>query len=252
MRRLLLYIFTMILIVVGFRLSQAATISDLSQDYPGICIDGKIIDVALHDVQIGLIVFYRVYGRWPASWHEAVSAGLFQCELPAFNGGSINPDDSSLDFVGDIFYDPNVDANKRVRLHRLASIEGYVVRQIVEDVPSTYSELYPSVDREFGVEYYSLMLAEDNLLRLQAIGSFVRQNIHLYKEVHGSFPSSFTEFLHSGLGPISDLSINPVTGSQFFGDGREFDFYYEQVMPDSYVLIVTGDSGAFPAVRLNF
>jgi hypothetical protein len=182
------------------------------------------VNVASHNVQVGLLMFYRLKERWPTSWQEVAVSGIWQTPLLGYKNESIDPDDRRLDFWGDVQYDPSSDPP---RVISLSFINGAVKNEHVVMRPiRTYRELFKKIDDSEGGNRYSALLADkQRMLQFSIIGG-IRRNLSFYKDIHRDYPRTFREFLESGLGPIDTGSRNPVTGLPFGGLGKPNDILY--------------------------
>jgi hypothetical protein len=69
--------------------------------------------------------------------------------------------------------------------------------------------------------------------------------VHYYIEHKLQVAPTFDELLASGLTPIDANSINPLTGTRFYGDGRPIDFGY-QPRGDAVFFLPTDSAGNYP------
>jgi hypothetical protein len=233
--------------------SAAMEINRFCEDYPGWNPDrGIAVDVARHQLQLGMQYYYMVYGYWPASWQDVVRAKLIQVPLVGFQGQIIDPDDQSLDFEGDCYYDVSTATSQQVQLLQLLDISGMYIDHIVIPHFTTYEELF------MDLENYKLPPAEIAVMRQLnfkqyfAIIGISRSGLDLYYRVYGHYPSTWMDFLNSGLAPINRESINPMTGNPFYGDGRAGDLYYEYLSPDAFKLFHVNLDGSYPEVRFSY
>ena len=214
-----------------------------SPDYPGVSSDGRITySYARHGIQLGLIAYYRVYAEWPKSWQQVVEAGLFQVPLVGYFCEPINPDDPSLDFVGDLYYDSTLREDNSVRVMCLAYREGSIVDQIVVEPPVIFTDMFTAMDAiaDYGLSCY---LEYPNWLKFFAIRTSIINNLDNYRMLNDEFPEDIIDFLDSELGPIDANSINPLTGDYFYFDGRPLNFFYERVDEKNYRLWYADECG---------
>ena len=213
---------------------------------------GMHVDLAYTKVQLGAIYYYRIYGVWPAKWSEVVSAGLVQVPLLGWKMEVIDPDDGEPAFNSDISYIPSADQAKPPQIAELLTRDEPQVRYTTLGVPHTYSQSLGAVSKHFDVSEYEDCLSNDKCLRMFAILGIVKSTLETYRELHGSYPSNWSEFLASGIGPIDEGSINPMTGERFYGDGRANDILYERLAPDSFRLIHVKANGEKPKLEITY
>jgi len=192
----------------------------------------------------GIQAYYKVYSQWPANWQAVRDTGLVQVLLHGPNGQVIDPDDSALDFPGDIRYLGSHEG-KPPSLVKLCDFDGMYTRTIRIAAPVTYLELIQAAPPEV-VELYG-PAAQDVNRRIQwGIAGILEDSLMYYYIAHDRHvPPSFDDLLASGLTPIDATSINPLTGTRFFGDGRPNDFWFEPY-GDSVFFLPTDSEGKHP------
>lgn len=183
------------------------------------------LNVAQSQVQIGIQMYSRVYGRLPTSWAEVTGAGLWQVPLVGFNLELINPDDGRLDFAGDVAYQPFTNPPTIACL----VLDGYnkPVPQSIEVGPTqSFKDYFDWVKTVYPDAPTDKILSDPKKLQQFAIIRGLKLTISTYRDIHGDYPKSYSELVSSGLGPISWTTINPVTDSHFKGDGSPGDLLY--------------------------
>jgi hypothetical protein len=181
--------------------------------------------------------YFKVFGEWPQTWSEIVDEGLFQVDLETIDGSVIDPDDGDWDFPGDIAY-VYQGASTPPIIKILSIGDGMSIMSHPAVDPGTTYELYLN-----GYDEYETLANSVPQLKLLALRQLLRGSLRSFVLVHGSLPSSWEEFLQSGLTPIDSASTNPVTGEHFFGDGRGNDFSFS-INGDKFELEVTDQSGS--------
>jgi len=197
------------------------------------------------------VAYYKVRGEWPETWSAIVVDELFQVELRSVDGQVIDPDDESFDFNGDAAYLYRGSQNKPL-IQTAGSREGMSVRgEEVLDAPYSYAEYLNDFGYEDNQDIYGPLIEQPEYLKLFAIRSMLIYCVGWYSRIHGHVPETWDEFISSGLTPIDENSVNPVTGGPFFGDGRANDFMFESDGEHWYNIEVTDENGDTPW-RVNY
>jgi hypothetical protein len=182
-------------------------------------VEANKVNLPVNLVRFGSQAFYKVYGRWPTDWQEVVATGLVQVSLSIPGQGTVDPDDTALDFPGDVRYLGSDSVSGQCRL-AVQNAHTPGTRIIEIDAPQTYSQLFPAIDatcEELGSPaIYSHFLESESWLRLLAIVG-IADNMCLvyYISNENQAPTSLSSLLDSGFMPINIGSINPVTGQAF-------------------------------------
>ena len=162
-----------------------------------------------------------------------VEEGLFQVPLVGYQGETIDPDDPSLDFFGDLYYFSDSAGQPKARVIQLLDIDGMVVEFTEVEPGPAYVEIFSALSARFADADFDKYLNDPSWLEFLAIRGMLHVGLSTYHEVNGAYPAAIEDFLKSGLGPIDQESINPLTGDVFSFDGSEFGFYYEFVDRDN-------------------
>jgi len=188
----------------------------------------------------GIYQYYQVYERWPVHWLEVAQSGLVQAPLQSDAGEPINPDDGRLDFFGDITYEyvPGV-SGPQVSIMLDRSLATPHVTAL--SPPLSYRELFAAVPPALQP---SLPSADDKARLLQlGLTALCHEGISRYASAHANiFPGSWEQFLDSGFAPLTDTSINWLTGEVFYGDGRANDLLY-QLVGLGFEILACDDAG---------
>jgi hypothetical protein len=209
-------------------------------------------DLAFAQVMSGVQSYSRVYGHLPTSWAEVVNAQIWQTPLIGLNFEQIDPDDGRLDFFGDVLYSPLSNPPSLMTLSYFGERKLSTQGQQVTVLPSYASE-FGKVGEAY-VPEVAAMLGNDKLLRQFAILRGIQHSLNLYTVIHGHQPVTLAEFLASGLGPINEHSINPVTGLPFKGDGSANDILYKSYVGQSNAvgLFHVDSTGKTPNKTFNY
>ena len=236
---------------------ESATWGTISKDYPGRNEDdSRILNVAQFHIQIGLQYYYKLHGDWPDSWQHVEDDLLFQVPVRSFIGKTIDPDDSSGGFIGDMYYDAystKTSTRGEAHIREMNYLSGPVtVLTHVEPAP-TYAELFPQADAAGGITYFSEMLKDEEMMQFMALMGVVANCVRTYDLLYGHAPYSWDEFLDSGLSPIDRDSINPVTGTAFTFNDSPFDIHYEY-MENSQAFYLThlDENGEIPKFGFTY
>src|SRR5690606_2646904 len=206
--------------------SFAGEQGNISEEYPG---SGKEITVRLADALVsnGARCYYRANGRFPDNWDEVVASGIGSKYLVGYQLEKINPDDPTLNFPGDVYYENN----RGTAFVHCMSLDGSQER-IRLQIPSTYEatlllmqdNLELTVDQKSRVS--EIISDEYQLQQFAILGSFSR-SVELFRTIHDRYPADLQEFLNCGFSPVTDTTINPVTGVPFKFDGSAGDVFLE-------------------------
>ncbi len=206
---------------------EFSPIGSVSDEYPGLNrITNTVSDVSQNLLSLGCQYYFRVNGRYPAKWQDVVHAGLVSVDLRGFKDELIEPDVPELTFLGDLYYECGPDGHSAV-LHRLENFDGMSVAQYPLVPPGTYAQAAELAAQYSGEQAAVNFFDEVEVAKLYASMGIINGSISFFRTVHGRYPSDFSEFLRSGLGPINELSLNPRTGNTYVGDGRPGDISYK-------------------------
>jgi hypothetical protein len=224
----------------------------------------RVVDVAHFWAVNAPPLYYKTHGEWPGSWAEVVASGIVTVQLRSVHGKLINPDDGSLDFVGDLQYvfqgsqtPPMIASLKQgggVRQTRLGEAgTPKHLSQRWETVPAGVSDTrwaasgLPALGRD-----------QRRYQQISVLGAY-HAAIKLYLGIHGTY-CDWQTLQSSGLGPHAPGTINPLTGVPWKGDGSPNDLLLRSSTdgswPDgsprvvssggSYILLITDDRGDTP------
>jgi len=240
---------------------EAAGFGYIDGDYPGW---NTSHDFFYHRsdsmVRWGLFYYYRIYGTWPDTWQAVVDEGIYQAPLTGFsNDNIVTPDDPVMRFAGDCYYDVD-QAGDTARVSVVRYLDGMHYEFYNISPPKrTYDEFLPLLDETLlrGTPTMVYYLDDINWLRFFAIMGMIDKCISDYKILHGDFPHDWAEFMASGLAPIDENSVNPLTGGSFFGDARSNDFGYTYMPakddhPAYYLLIPVKADGTMLEARFSY
>jgi hypothetical protein len=224
---------------------------------------GGLIDFARGHIHWSLIYYFRLRGQWPATWRDVIQQGIYQTDLVALSGDVIDPDDGSLNFLGDVYYFPPNQFSDEAFLASLSPLDGLRVKYMRISPPGTFEEHFAKVYHENalfeGLETspFDYWLATDRRRRQLAVLGVVHKCLLTYRNVHGDYPHTWWEFIESGLSPLDHSSVNPVTGGPLYGDGRANDILYEYRAPgadkpSAYVLRPVDENGQIPTAWCTF
>jgi len=229
----------------------------VATDYPGRGPGGNIIiDVAHHYTQRGLIYYYKLHGDWPQSWQQVRDEQLFQVDLVAYGGDLIDPDDSSVGFFGQVYYDSyssHNSSNGKAHLREQLIHNGPIIKLVHVEPPVTYADLFAKMDQAFGEEQFTPLLNEPGQMRFFALLGMIQGGIGLYDRIYGHPPYTWQDYLDSGLAPIDENSVNPLTGGHIYADGRANNFIYKYIedMDTFYFRHILHD-GSEPTVGFGY
>jgi hypothetical protein len=173
------------------------------------------LDVGRFYVEYGAMAYHYAFGSWPTKWSQVRDAGIVQVPIISAYGGEVDPDDGTLDFVGDFFYTwtgsglPSITARYEPNPEPVTSP--------LSD-PSQWSSKFLSD---------SGTASSAELIQLQRVQSLVTTGIMFFTHIEGRVPQSWSEFIDSGLTPIDSASINPLTGRPYAGDGLPGDYLFK-------------------------
>lgn len=248
----LVYVPLILLLLTGTANSSAPGFRD---GYPGYHPEAgtrMAADVALSAVQAGVQAYYLIHGHWPQSWALVIEEGIHQAPLPAFAGGTIDPDDPNLDFNGDLHYLPGESGQAQV-LEMQDLFGGNTVYSCSLMPPAmTYDDMFNLPLPAGMADEYRPFLQDEEMLRLFAILHCVKDSLLVYRDVHGQVPADWADLCSSGLAPTGLQGVNPVTGQAIRGDGSAGDIYYEKLGPDRYLLHHVNRNGTFPNFLITY
>ena len=207
---------------IPFLICFAFAQGSFSEDYPG---NGSETIVSLADAQVaqGARLYWRVYGHFPENWVTVEASGISEAELVGFQLEPINPDDPSLNFEGDVYYENN---NGTAFVHVMNN-RGEQKRTRVQ-MARTYTQVlgdfgeFVELTDEQQARIDEIINSEEQLLQFAMLGNFNR-SVELFRSANNRFPNDLQEFMDSGFSPISSSTINPVTNSPFKFDGSPGD-----------------------------
>ena len=215
-----------VLAMLVFQQSGTLAQGNFSDDYPG---TGEEMIISIADTQVaqGARCFYKAYGRFPQSWAEVEEQGISSSNLLGYRMQPIDPDDSQLEFSGDVHYEFN--AGQAI-VHTM-DLHGEV-NDLSLQVPGTYTSRFEDfiasgkLSEEQVERFHDYAANEAQLLQFAILGNISR-SIRIYQDVHGSPPDSLTQFFASGISPVNENTINPLTGQPFRYDGSAGDVRIE-------------------------
>ncbi|MEZ5338977.1 MAG: hypothetical protein R3F46_12025 [bacterium] len=218
--------FIVLTMILSLAVSFAGEQGTISEKYPG---NGSEITVRLADalVSTGARCFYRAYGRFPDNWDEVVASGIGSTSLMGYQLEMINPDDPTLNFPGDVYYENN----RGTAFVHCMSLDGSQER-IRLQIPSTYEATLLQMQDSMALtddqrsRVLQIISDENQLQQFAILGSFSR-SIELFRTIHDRYPSDLQEFLSYGFSPVADTTLNPVTGVPFKFDGSAGDIFLE-------------------------
>ncbi len=193
-------------------------------------------------VNFGLSSYGRAFGHFPDTWAQVVEAGIVQVELSVPGYGVVDPDDTNLDFEGDVAYlgvQPDGSCKfawKQQQTDNMAPAPGVKVCSIGSKSPSL-SELFTSSASP------SLMAKADDerWLKLSAMASVLSYSLSIYDMHMRGAPYTLEDFFSSGYSSIPAGSINPVTNAPLTFDGEASNLIMK---PGSPYVTVVDESGA--------
>jgi hypothetical protein len=230
------------LCILAICLMQTSAAAQAPRDgYPGVGLDGELHYIALNKVMLGTYCFHKVYARWPVDWAEVRDSGIVQVPLMGFDLQEIDPDEASVTEFGDLHYayDPTTG---NATVHVAVNKGGFAIEHHPLSAGRTYQQWFAIFDEghaSLGIQsdsYVSRYSEDTDKLRQFAILNQIYSNLELFKSIKGDYPHTIAEFLRSGLGPVDDSSINPVTGLPFRFDGSPNDIFYRYVPGGSFML----------------
>jgi hypothetical protein len=137
----------------------------------------------------------------------------------------VDPDDRSLDFHGDVYYEAPSQSGQAGKIHSLKGLSGATIAYQDIWTGNTLVETLQAFAqvREVNLNKY---LNDVRWLKFISIRQEVRMAIDRFHRIRLRYPRDVAELLQSGLTPIDSDSVNPLTGQPFYLDGRALDFYY--------------------------
>ncbi|MCB1218107.1 hypothetical protein KDL44_11985 [bacterium] len=223
--------------------SSARDIS--AADYPGNG-NGVIVNVAQAMVSKASSRYYRVYGRFPSSWSELLDSGILDVELRGYQLQPMDPDDGSLDYPSDVYFENN---KGQAFCHWLNPLTEQPHR-IRLQFPSTYGKDLAEMSEvlqlpaEVDVLLRNYASDEQQLLQFAQLG-LIRDFLGIYRDLHGNWPASMEQFMDSGLSPVGPGTLNPLTGQPYRYDCSAGDIRF--IVSNGYATVEHVDgSGPLP------
>lgn len=236
--------FTAILIA-AFALQPQLALAEPS--YPGKG-DKTTVYYPVSYVSAAVECYYKAYGRWPANWQEVVDTGMIQVDLVTPTGQVIDPGDGELNFRFDVVYmgvDTKASASRPPALvltQVAAAPKGPNTHHV--PVPPTYRERLMATASYIDRPWQPYV--EEDGLRLMMAASMLQTALLAFNMANGRWPTSVDEFFASGMSPLDQQSVNPVTGELFRYDGSPNDLLVEhELMSDGadYIKVQPVDAG---------
>jgi hypothetical protein len=189
--------------------------------------------------------YYRIYEEWPETWSDVEDAGLCQVSIFAPDDGTvIDPDDGTWSFPGDIAY-VYTGKNTRPVIKSVGAADGTVITtREVSDYMQSYAEWFQN--NTIDPTKYEGYAERTDLLTMFAIKHIIIRALGPYSIVHGHVPETWEDLLASGMMPIDENAINPLTGGPFYGDGRPNDFIYKCIAENGCDIQITDENGDTP------
>jgi hypothetical protein len=210
-------------------------------------------NVALTEVQNGVTAFYQIHERWPTSWQEVTSSGLWNVPLRGYDNSFIDPDDRRCNSFGDLYYDGGSNPPKIHFWH--VATGGNLIETVTLTAPETLHQRLLTIEARFSDTSILTALGDGRRPIVYGIETEIRRALPLYKDLYGNCPMTFADLLKSGLAPINESSVNPLTGKPYKGDGGANDFkyvYYPQSKTgtgsSSFLLYLVNADGSKPKV----
>jgi hypothetical protein len=202
------------------------------ENYPGW--DAKhrgFHNVAFFLVGAGVKQFYKLHGRWPATWVEVRQQGIFQVNLIGFDGQIIDPDDGACSTIGDVQYRRSADGSKALItiLDGRGRPEFHTYDQ--NSVPATYARIFQVADSKHRTKWFTITGADKMRLRSYALVGMIRKSLLLYEMVHGDYPKTWNQFVESRLSPVDLGAVNPASLKTIDGKGGPNDIEYRYYPP---------------------
>ena len=213
---------------------NSALADDLfNTDYPGLGEHGNVLIVANSQVRDAIAAYQLVKGELPHTWQDVLNSGLFDSSLRGFNMEIIDPDDSSIDFKGDIYLDSITlkEASGDLLLFTFWSpTSNNITRSKIERVES-YREVLQRVADTLELEPEQSQIIDSWLedeAQLIQFGHLHQLFLALddFRKIHGNLPDDLKELVKSGVGPLTETSVNPVTGEIYRFDGSSGDLFF--------------------------
>ena len=234
-----------IFVVILFLSLSTANAEDFPQyhpDYPGNGANDSHFYVGMQSVKLGVFYFHKVFERWPDSWQEVKDSGIFQADIPGFDMQPLDPDNPELTEYGQIYYEPASDADSNPVIHTAVYIGGFKIRS---EPANGYMPVYRIQFRDYDADLtdkmetefrYSKYMDDEDQLKQFAILGIMFSNINLFRTIKGRLPNTMQEFMASGMSPVDENSINPVTGQPFRFDGSVGDVLYKITDDGNFIL----------------
>jgi hypothetical protein len=227
----------------------AAEQGSISEEYPGI---GNEIIIRLSDTLVtqGLRCYYRAHGNFPEKWSDVKDSGISTVILVGYQMQEINPDDPSLDFPGDVYYENN----RGTAFVHVLNLDGHPERIRVH-FPSTYVKTLQGMTEilELSTDQHARMneISKDNrqLLQYAMLGNMTR-SMEIFRSIYNRYPADLQEFFQSGISPVTYNTINPITGSSFKFDGTPGDVFID--LRDSMIIVTSVDEKGIELPHFNY
>lgn len=187
--------------------------------------------------------FYSIYGHWPESWGNVRDAGLFQRPVKWDGVHVIDLDDQGIDEDWDIVYVYRGAQTPPGFLSLgLQSDSNPLIPFEARDTSSTWDGFI--VGSSGNVWGGDIVKGNRELQQLLGLACVCKEAIRGYDLVYGHCPSTWQEFVSSGLAPFGSNPVNPYTGGPLLCDGSAFQLKYQYYPEDnSFILQVMGPDG---------
>ena len=257
-RSYLLAIATVISVLL-VRSPTAAEEPIVSPDYPGLKANGGLLVVASSEVQAAVAAYQKVFGRMPDSWREVRESGLFDKPLHAFDMQEIDPDDSSIDFRGDLYLDFQTlrEESTAALLLSLWAPQGNEISRTRIEKTEPYEFTFNAIRNYLHPDEYGLSVLDawqaDEAQRIQ-FGQIhmLMRGLWDYKDIRGEYPQDLQQLVAAGLGPLTAGSLNPVTGEPYRFDGSPGDILYERSADGTGFALKHIDANFNPAFGMSY
>ncbi len=220
-------------LVLTAGMAQAEEIS-YADNYPGLKSRGGAVDVADSQVRNAVKAFQLVYGRNPETWAEVLASGLFDNELLGYGMQRIDPDDSSIDFMGDLSLrsEPATGIDNQLLLLNYWNTVTLDVGAPMIEMHERYEDLLRAAGESQDLDADQLSIIDawlgDDGQMIQF--GHVRQLTYavlIYQAINGVYPATLQDLVDSGVGPLRAGALNPVTHEAYRYDGSKGDISYE-------------------------
>jgi hypothetical protein len=212
-----------ILAVLGCTLGGAMAVfaqrsETLNSDYPGFNPQtGAVICYSKNVISNGARLYCMVHGAWPENFAALEESGIIQQKLRGYQLDVIDPDDSSLDFAGDVTY-RYIASSDQVSISWLDPA-GRPAFETLSKKPASVSELLSRVDLEERMDTAEL-LGNLPLLRSFALMGMIRRGHADFVMLNGREPANWSELAASGLTGLDQQSALPLNGKLLDGTGK--------------------------------